>query len=461
MSATAESNRKHSLAHKMLANTSWLVGDRMSRMALALVLYAFIARHLGVESLGALNLGGAIVAIAMSLANLGLDSVLVKDLAQNPSKAGTIIGSALLLRGATGAVAFVVLLASAPWLAPAPDSRAVSFILSFGLILQALDLPKLVFESRIESRIPVVTQYAGFVVGSTLKIVLIAGGAGVRAFAFAQILETSLHVVLSWTIFVRRHPEMLDLRPSFDRAAAMARAGLPLVLNGFLIGLYMKLDILIVGKLLGDREVGIYTASTRLIEVWFFLPGAVMASLFPAIASAHRESREVFDRRVRDFLHYLVYMALGLAAATMVFADLIIKILYGSRFAGAEDVLRIYCWAAVPVFFGTGWSGVLIILDKQKYTPLFHGLGLACNAVLCLLFVPRFGYMGAAVATVLSYAFSQAAGILGIERAYFGAILLDAFRPARAMEVGRRLSELALSVLRRLRDRRTNRLEPR
>jgi len=450
MSATARPISRPSLAHKMLANTSWLVGDRMSRMALALVLYAFIARHLGVESLGALNLGGAITAIAMSLANLGLDSVLVKDLAQHPTKAGSIIGSALLLRGVTGALAFVVLLVSAPWLAPAPASRAVSFILSFGLLLQALDLPKLVFESRIESRIPVVTQYAGFVVGSVLKIVLIACGAGVKAFAFAQILETSLHIILSWTIFIRRHPDLVNFRPSLERALGMARSGLPLVLNGFLIGLYMKLDIIIVGKLLGDREVGIYTASTRLIEVWFFLPGAVMASLFPAIASAHRENKEIFDRRVRDLLHFLIYLALGLAVGAMVFADLIIKILYGSRFAGAESVLRVYCWAAIPVFFGTGWSGVLVVLGKQKFTPVFHGIGLLCNAALNLLLVPRMGYIGAAVATVVSYALSQTAGILGIERAYFGRILLDAFRPSRVMELSRQLFHLFLSVANRI-----------
>ena len=86
----------------MLANSGWLLADRLLRMFLALVVGAWVARHLGPGRYGVLAYAIALLAFVTPLAMLGLEAIVVRDVAQDAAKAPRILGTALFLRIAAG-----------------------------------------------------------------------------------------------------------------------------------------------------------------------------------------------------------------------------------------------------------------------------------------------------------------------------------------------------------------------
>jgi O-antigen/teichoic acid export membrane protein len=62
------------------------------------------------------------------------------------------------------------------------------------------------------------------------------------------------------------------------------------LLSGIAIMIYMKIDQIMLGQMVGDEAVGIYSAAVRISEVWYFVPIAIVASVFPAILEAKKRS---------------------------------------------------------------------------------------------------------------------------------------------------------------------------
>ena len=86
----------------MLANSGWLLADRLLRMFPALVVGAWVARHLGSGRYGVLAYAIALLAFVTPLAMLGLEAIVVRDVTQDAAKAPRILGTALFLRIAAG-----------------------------------------------------------------------------------------------------------------------------------------------------------------------------------------------------------------------------------------------------------------------------------------------------------------------------------------------------------------------
>ena len=91
---------------RAVANSGWLMADRLLRMGIGLFVVVLVARHLGPADYGVLAYAGALVASFGALASLGLDALVVRDLVRMPARAGEILGTmfALRLGGAAASV---------------------------------------------------------------------------------------------------------------------------------------------------------------------------------------------------------------------------------------------------------------------------------------------------------------------------------------------------------------------
>jgi O-antigen/teichoic acid export membrane protein len=102
-------------------------------------------------------------------------------------------------------------------------------------------------------------------------------------------------------------------------------------------------------------------------------------------------------------------IAFGLCTLLTPFSGPIVHLLYGLRYAAAGPLLAVLIWSEGPVFFGVVMSNALVAKNLQNYLPLSTVIGAAVNVVLNLYLIPRWGAMGAAWATNVSYTL---AGIL-------------------------------------------------
>jgi O-antigen/teichoic acid export membrane protein len=190
---------------------------------------------------------------------------------------------------------------------------------------------------------------------------------------------------------------------NLDTAKAMLRNSWPLILSGIAISLYMRIDQIMIKEMLGEREVGLYSAAVRLSEAWYFVPVIVTTSLFPAIVNAKKISQELYNKRLQRLYTIMIYSAVGVALPVTFMAESIVVTLYGIHYQNAGLVLSIHIWAGIFVGLGVTNGSWFLAENLQKLATLNTLIGAALNVVLNYFLIPVYGIAGAAFATLASY----------------------------------------------------------
>ena len=433
----ADALRKRPGLRRVLSNTAWMYADRILRMTVGLLVGVWLARYLGPHAFGQFSYALALVALFGALSSLGLDRVLVRDLVGVSAARHELLGSALVLRLLGSAVAISAAVLCVRIFRPDDVTiQQLVVVVAAGMFVQALDVVDLWFQSRLESRYTVVAKGAAFLAATAAKIALILLGAPVIAFAWASLLEVLLAaggLVVAYRI---SGESFARWRASVSGAWALLKPALPLVFSGIAVSIYMKIDQVMLGEMLGDAAVGSYSAAVHLCEATYFVPGVMVASLFPVIVSSRASNKHLFLARMQRLFDLMVMVGIGLALPLSLFAPYIIQILYGDAYSAASGVLAIYAWASIFVFLGVASSSYLLAENLTIVSLYRTTLGAVTNVGLNLLLIPRFGVTGAAYATLISYGVAAYGVFLDRRARVAGVMMLRALLPLRVFRPG-------------------------
>ena len=404
ISKTLDSHRN---AQKIAVNTGWLMADRVLRIATSVVLSVWIARHLGPDQFGSLNYATAFVALFGAFATLGLDGIVVRELVRNPGHRSEILGAAFTLRFCGGCLTLLLAIAVIPLLRPQDSNvHLMVGLIAAGTILQSLDVIDFWFQSRVESRFSVYAKSTAFLLASAVKALLILNNAPLWTFAAAASLEFALSGVGLITMYRVKGQHFSAWRIRAGRLRQLLHDCWPLALSGLAVMVYMKIDQIMLGQMLGNHEVGVYGAAIRFSEVWYFIPISLVASFSPALIESGSNNRELYHKRLSQLFRLLMAIALSIAIPITLVSGYVARIAYGPGYEGVETVLAIHIWAMPFVFLGVAqspWS----INEGLTRLALFRAVsGAIANVILNLLLIPRYGPAGAAFATTVSYALS-------------------------------------------------------
>jgi O-antigen/teichoic acid export membrane protein len=177
----------------------------------------------------------------------------------------------------------------------------------------------------------------------------------------------------------------------------------PLAFSAILVTVYMKIGQFMVENFLGVSALGVYSTVVTWSESWYFIPVAIVTSVFPAIMNARRDDPKRYQKRLQDMYDLMVFISLSIALLMTFVAPYIYAWLYDPQYAEGASVLSIHIWAGLFVFLGTASGQYLIAEGYTRYSLYRTGAGAVVNIVLGLLWIPRFGLAGAAYATLIAY----------------------------------------------------------
>ena len=100
----------------------------------------------------------------------------------------------------------------------------------------------------------------------------------------------------------------------------------------------------------------------------------------------------------------MVWLSVAVALPMTFLSTPIVTLLFGENFSASGTVLAIHIWAAVFVFLGVASSKWFLAENRQMLSFQRTALGAVVNVILNFLLIPDFGPIGAAIATVVSYA---------------------------------------------------------
>jgi len=396
---------------KVLGNTFWQLSDKVLRMVAGLVVGIWVARYLGPLDFGLLNFAIAFVALFSPVADLGLQAVMVRELVRRQEDRARIVRSALTLRliGALVAatLSYVGIVLARP---SSPDAHLVVFVVAVSLFPQAWDVIDFDYQARTHSRPITVIRSASLLTFAVIKIVLIMSGASLVAFAWTMVGEAALSALLMYVIFRRLVPAFGVLRPSRVEMKDLLQNCWPLAIASLSIMLYMRIDQVMLGQMLDDHSVGIFSAAVRLSESWYFVPMAILASVAPTLTAAHARSQREYEDKLVMVIRVMLLLSVCVAAILTFCSRQLVDVLYGSSYADSAQVLALHAWAGVFASLGIA-TGPWFVNSGLVKLRMTHTLaGALVNIGMNLYMIPKFGATGAAVSTLVSY-FLAAVGL--------------------------------------------------
>lgn len=362
---------------------------------------AILTRYLGARRYGQYGLAFSYTQLFGVLADVGMFTVMVRELSKAPERTEELVGNAFTLRLALSVVA-VALAVGVSLALPYTGSVRIAILIA-GLAL-CLDLLvgslTAVFQARLLMGYAVIAQ----VLGRVLALGAVGAVAALGLGLYGAVATASLGAAATLAISGGLARRLTRVRPRFERRVwrqllvASAVLGLALAINQ----VYLRADTLIISLYRSYREVGLYAVGYRIADLVVAVPAVFLASVFPIISryvAAEEPRLGQVIQLVAD-----AFMILGAAIATggALLARPLIKLAAGSAFADSDAVasLALLLGAGALVSLN-GLFGFALIAKARQAQALWLNVGaLALNLSLNFILVPSLGIVAAAATTL-------------------------------------------------------------
>jgi PST family polysaccharide transporter len=381
----------------IISNVGWLFTQRIWQMGLSFFVSIFVARYLGSAQYGLLALSLSIVALFSFMSSLGLKNIVILDLVNQPTRVAEILGTSFLFKLLGGLFAYGCTLLST-WLffSNTEESIILVAILGVNVVFNSFRSIELWNSAVVKSKFSAWSTIGGGFVSSAVKMALVFAQAPLYAFAIAALIEWIVEIILLLHFYRKQGMRLKDWTCNWLRGFRWLRESWYLILTGASASIYLKIDQVMLARMHSMEAVGQYAVAARFSEVLYFVPGAVVASVFPyLIKTREQQKSDFYARRMAQLYGMLGGVSLSIAILLSVAGPTLVPIIYGKNFAESGWILAIHTWASIPVFLGAGLSQWLSIERMFKFSLVCHASGAVANIALNFILIPKFGGYGA------------------------------------------------------------------
>lgn len=389
---------------RIICNASWVVLERAIRLGIGFLIGVWVARYLGPAQYGILSFGIAWVALFSTLGKLGLEGIVVRDVVSERESEAEILGTAGSLRILGG---FAVVICSTAFYCAfygfEDDLQlAIVVLVALAQVFLAAEVIDWWFRSRVEWRYAFRARVFAFAASTAAKIAILVAELGVVWLAAATLLDAVLVAAFLVVELLRHGSRGARWTVRVGRAKKLLYDSWPAILSGLAIMVYMRIDQIMIGSMMTEADVGIYSVAVKLSEVWYVIPMAVVQSVMPSIVSARKRQDGSFEQRLIWLIAWLFWGSVLVAVVITLVAPWVVATLFGPEYEDAGRVLQVHFWAGVFVAMGVS-IGQWFLAENKLKNPLYRTItGILANVLMNIILIPRLGVLGAAIATVVS-----------------------------------------------------------
>jgi PST family polysaccharide transporter len=274
-------------------------------------------------------------------------------------------------------------------------------LVAVGPIAQAMDVVETGYQATNQVSGVVIRRNAAFILQAGLRILAVVLNAPLLVFAALTSLEAIVAALLLWQMARNggRDFVLADLR--LDEVRRLFAASWPLLARSLAIGLYMRFDQVLIGHLAGVRAVGLYAAASRVSEIWYLLPSAVVRAAMPALLARQRSDAVSYEALLAKLMGGMVWASILFALVMSVAATPLMQLTFGAAYLPAAPVLAVHAWGAVLMTMGAASTLWMINQGLTRHSLFQAAMGCAANIAANLVLVPAYGLIGAAFAMLI------------------------------------------------------------
>jgi O-antigen/teichoic acid export membrane protein len=422
--------RAHGSKGALLArNVVLLSGSQVATWCASLAWSLVVPRLLGPAQMGVYALGVASGGVLTVAIGLGMQPLLVREISADTSKTPQLIGTSVVLQGLISipVLVAVILVALLGHFSP---EMGTALCLGWGMCIFYLLATPIQSAFQAAEKMQYLA-YAGVLTktGAGLgAIVLVL--VGVRAIG---LLLTSIGVmaaVMALNFIWVRRLSRIDWRVTRERLRSLFVASLPYWGFAAFFTVYLWIDSLMLGVMTSSTVLGWYSVPTKLFGTLLFIPTILSTAWLPQMVRSVGEGGDRIWRTARNSIELVLILSAPVCAGTILVAPALIRLIYGSAYAGSVPVMVILAGCLPLMYFGTMANQVLIArrrqMDWTKVMALASVVNPACNLVLIPYFQHRSGNgaIGAAISLLITEALIACIGIALMRHAFWRGTLV-------------------------------------
>lgn len=390
---------------RVINNAAWLIAGKVIHMVLSFVVSLISARYLGPSNYGLINYAAAYITFFSSVCTLGINSVLVKHLVDDPEGQGQTMGTTLLLRGVSSSLSALMIVGIVCIVDRSePITIGVVALCSISMVFQIFDALNYWFQSKLQSKVYAMATLVAYVMISAYKIWLLTSGKSIYWFALSNGIEYLLSGIIMLVMYKKCGGPRFSF--SWEKGKKLLRSSRSFVLAGLMVSIYAGTDKLMLKHMLDESAVGYYALAVSSSQVWTFLLTAVIDSVYPVIMQQHKEQSASYLRTNRQLYAMIFYISLTMSALVTVLARPLVELLYGQQYLPAVPLLQIIVWYTAFSYLGVARNAWIVCENKQRYLKYIYIGAAALNVVLNYALIPWLGASGAAIASLTTQIFT-------------------------------------------------------
>lgn len=395
---------------------------RIFQIGITFVMTMLVPRYLGPEKYGVITYAYSFVVIFSSFATLGLNDIAVKELLDNNNEKDEVVGTMILMKLAASLFSIVFINILVFITNGNTVVRFAVLLQSLSLLFQSLDTLTFYYQSQYLSHKTAIINVLAYTITATFRIYGILSGKDVKWFAFAVSFDYLVISAFLLFVYLKDGHKLLF---KYKVGKSFLAKSYNYIFASLMIGIYGKIDVIILENNISDAAVGYYSAATTLVNAWPFALQALIDSFSPIIINNHQNNDYVeYERHLKQMYATIFYISMLVGFTILIFSKYIIGIIYGEAYLLASMPLKIAGFSSAFAYFGVARSIWTQCENKIKYEKIIYFLGAVSSIFLNLVLIPKYGIVGAAISLTATQFLTNFVYVLLIPATRKNAILI-------------------------------------
>ncbi len=384
-------------------NSIFVFVSRAMDVVTRIVLVALIARYLGRDLFGEYAFVMAIVFFLLPLSDFGMERIIVREISRDIENADKYMGSFLTLKILISLILIPVIffithifhwdnrIVLAAYIATA-SQIFVSFRQVFLGIFRAFE--------RMEYDTILTFLHGIFKLVGVLFVIEYDMGflAIFFALAFADLIKLALQAIVVFLRFVRPYMSI-----NLSLCKGLIKEAYPLGIFALIAMASFKIDVFILNYFKTKADISLFEVPHRIVMQFQIVPVSVVTSLFPVLSRLAVSSKTSLHEAYTKAFKFLFVLGLLFSVSISIWSKEIILIIFGREFLDASLALQFLVWTIAFLFVISLMNFTLTSIGKQRLTTVSVTICFTVNLLLDLLLVPKYGYVGASIGTLIAY----------------------------------------------------------
>lgn len=389
---------------KLLRNFFSVSGMRLITAAFSFVLFMWLARNWGAELLGEFSTLFTYFMFILQLPLLGLHIVLARDVATRSENVSEFFTNALAIALPVSIVLMLIIGFIGQWVYPENMHKAFWLVGLSSIPMAFVVAAEAVLTGRENMHVIAMVNIVETVFRVSLCLILVALDFGLTALFVAFLAAKLMAVGLYW--YRGRLGSNFSLsKITWSQVVEYLRKS-PMFFGILILSVGIgRFDFIFLSVFANMREVGMYSAPFKIYEMGLMVPSVITLVLFPMFARAFNDSRPAFERMYSTMFQITFLLGLPSVVLFAAMAEFVVPFIFGAEYAEAAVVLQILAFAILFIAMDQVLTVVVLAGHREDLELKILCVSFVVYMVLLLTLIPTLGYLGAAVATLITTCF--------------------------------------------------------